>query len=305
VFSATGLPAGLSINAATGLVSGTIQPAAAASYSATVTVSDGTLNASAIVPWTISDPAAGPVNGLKAEYYAGEQFGTLKLTRTDPAITFFWPETTAPAPGLPGDYFSVRWTGTLKPPVSGNWQFFADADDGIRVWIDGQLVIDKWDPPPSVYYDLTGPAISLTGGQNHALRVEYQDFFSDGLVVLKWQGPGQPRQPVPTSALFLPTAGPDPVAAAVADLPRLLASVRLEPAPGGMLDLVFARKPALSGHIVLEGTDDFAHWHAIADSGWSGVPQPDGTELVRIPHACCLMSGHRTDQVFFRFRVGP
>ncbi|MFZ0544481.1 MAG: PA14 domain-containing protein, partial [Candidatus Promineifilaceae bacterium] len=84
-----------------------------------------------------------PVNGWLGEYYNNDSLsGSPALTRTDSTINFYW-GSGAPATGLNPDRFSVRWT---QSPVftAGNYRFTATADDGVRLWVNGHLLIDEW-----------------------------------------------------------------------------------------------------------------------------------------------------------------
>ena len=82
--------------------------------------------------------------GLHAEYFANSKLeGTPVLTRCDANIAFNWGEG-APAPEIPTDHYSVRWTGMLKSPGNGPQQLKLFADDGGRVFIDGQLVLNTF-----------------------------------------------------------------------------------------------------------------------------------------------------------------
>ena len=85
--------------------------------------------------------------GLKAEFFTNEDLsGAPAFTRTDAAIDFNWSQT-SPAPDFPRTHFSARWTGTIEVPASvGDVTLATVEDDGARVWIDGQLVIDAWGP---------------------------------------------------------------------------------------------------------------------------------------------------------------
>jgi len=80
--------------------------------------------------------------------WRGEYFGNVALSgsplliRNDKGIDFTWGGG-APAPGLPADRFSVRWTRQLHFPM-GSHRFFVEADDGVRLWVDGLLLIDQW-----------------------------------------------------------------------------------------------------------------------------------------------------------------
>ncbi|HEX2748382.1 MAG TPA: Ig-like domain-containing protein, partial [Verrucomicrobiales bacterium] len=143
-WSASGLPQGLSINAGTGLISGTIG-AAATGTTVTVNVSNGTQTTSSAFSWAINLPP--PANGLLAEYFDGITPGVNPplLTRNDAAINFDW-GIGSPAPSVPVDNFSARWTGELVPLYTEPYSFHVSADNGVRVWIDNVLVLDKWLP---------------------------------------------------------------------------------------------------------------------------------------------------------------
>lgn len=84
-----------------------------------------------------------PVSGWLGEYYNNDVLsGSPALVRADSAINFNWGHN-APAPGVDPDTFSVRWT---QSPVftAGNYRFTTTADDGVRLWVNGHLLIDEW-----------------------------------------------------------------------------------------------------------------------------------------------------------------
>lgn len=105
------------------------------------------------------------------EYFDNRKFeGSPVLTRGDSAIDFDW-GTGSPDPAVPADHFSVRWTRTIGL-TAGTYRFLTSTDDGVRVWVDGRLVIDKW-------YDMklpnthTGDIYLDTG--DHKITVEYYE----------------------------------------------------------------------------------------------------------------------------------
>lgn len=124
--------------------------------------------------------------GLRAEYYAGRNFEQKKHTRTDHSLDFDWRGRT-PAPGLEESEFSVRWTTKLTPPKSGTYLFVALVDDGTRVFIDGNSVIDAWGDHDSE--DFKGK-IYLEKGRSYDLEVEYFNGILEGEMHLRWQLPG-------------------------------------------------------------------------------------------------------------------
>jgi len=148
-------------------------------------------------------------NGLRAEYFAGPAFQRHVLTRTDPSVSFNWNWQT-PGPGVPREYFSVRWTGKLYAPETGLYRFSALVDDGVRVWVGGKKVIDEWRKQDDS--EFVG-AINLTGGTAYDLRVEYYNDWKGSIVYLYWETPqdrrrrppyaqSRPDRPIPTQFLY-------------------------------------------------------------------------------------------------------
>jgi len=138
--------------------------------------------ASSATPTPTTEPT--PVLGLgwSGEYYPNEVLaGEPVLVREDPAIDFYW-HFDAPIAGMPSDGFSVRWTGEWAFE-QGAYRFYAYSDDGVRLWIDDELVIDQWQDQTLtlVYTDR-----NLTAGP-HRLRVEYFDRLDNAQVRVWWE----------------------------------------------------------------------------------------------------------------------
>jgi beta-glucosidase len=82
--------------------------------------------------------------GLRGQYFANRDLsGEPALTRTDRNVEFVWGNG-SPAPGLPADGFSVRWTGKFVPPTSGRYVLTVTSDDGSRLSLDGKRVLEDW-----------------------------------------------------------------------------------------------------------------------------------------------------------------
>jgi hypothetical protein len=124
--------------------------------------------------------------------------GSPALTR-DEAVNFDWGEA-APAPGVAPDFFSARWTGALEAPVTGSYTFSTVSDDGVRLWIDGRLVIDNWTDHPSTE-DVSEP-ITLAAGRRYPVRLEFYENDGGAEVRLRWSYLGGPTTPIPASRLF-------------------------------------------------------------------------------------------------------
>ncbi|WP_258171269.1 fibronectin type III domain-containing protein [Paenibacillus sp. R14(2021)] len=117
---------------------------ASTAYSFTVKAKDAAGNVSAAsTALSVTTNAGGtPTNGVIGQYYAGD-FGTLALTQTDPAIDFDWGGG-RPTPDVPGEWFTARWTGKIQPQYTETYTFYTNTDDGVRLWVNGQLLISNW-----------------------------------------------------------------------------------------------------------------------------------------------------------------
>src|SRR5262249_9631783 len=105
----------------------------------------------------------------------------------DPTISFNW-GSGSPAAGIGADLFSARWTGQVQAVESGTYTLRTWSDDGVRLWVNGQLVINNWtDHAPT--YD-TG-TITLQAGQRYAITLEYYERSGGAVVQLEWMRPGQ------------------------------------------------------------------------------------------------------------------
>ena len=129
-----------------------------------------------------------PTTGWRGEYYNNTYLGgDPALVRADASISFDW-GSSAPGSGVNADNFSVRWTRDIQFAATGTYKFSARVDDGVRVWVDGNLIIDKWiQQPPTTH---TG-SVYLAAG-THAVRVEYFEAAGGALCQLSWDVSGAP-----------------------------------------------------------------------------------------------------------------
>jgi hypothetical protein len=155
------------------------------------------------VPTPVSTPTPVPapvttrLGPWQGEYFNnGQLSGTPAVVRTDAALDFDW-GWSAPAVGVNRDNFSARWTGTFSFE-GGRYRFTTNSDDGVRVIVDGQRVIDAWTPMRGTR---TGE-ITLSGG-NHTVQVEYFERLQAAMVRLGVQrlgdGAAAPTTPAPTT----------------------------------------------------------------------------------------------------------
>jgi glucose/arabinose dehydrogenase len=140
----------------------------------------------------------GTGTGLLGQYFDNQDFTNLKFTRTDRTLNFNWGRG-APASSMEADTFSVRWTGRVEPRYSETYTFESTTDDGVRVWVNGQPIIDRFVDQPATA--ATGQ-ITLQAGQKYDIRVDYYENGGDALARLAWSSPSQSKQIIPTSQLY-------------------------------------------------------------------------------------------------------
>jgi autotransporter-associated beta strand protein len=137
-------------------------------------------------------------NGLTAEYFTGTNLVNRVFVRTDTNVDFNW-NGASPGNGLAGRQFSVRWSGLVQPRYSEGYTFHLTTADGCRLWVNGQLLIDKWHDDLNT--DAAG-SIALTGGQQYPLIIEYYDNTNPADAIFEWDSASQSRQVVPQGVLF-------------------------------------------------------------------------------------------------------
>ncbi len=124
----------------------------------------------------------GPWQG---EYFTGRDLQQQPvLVRTDQVIDFDW-GWASPDDSIPVNQFAVRWTGTFDFE-GGRYRFTTFTDDGVRVYVDGRLVINSWRPMRGTRY----ATVNLTSGQ-HTIVVEYFEATQAARARLTWQRLGR------------------------------------------------------------------------------------------------------------------
>lgn len=141
--------------------------------------------------WLLSLSTTQAQPGLKGEYYTGTNFERKVLTRVDRQLNFDWMER-GPAPGMPESYYSIRWTGKLLAPATGQYRFYAKVDDGIRIWVGNKKIMDSWQLNDSKNFVTS---IGLEAGHYYDLRVDYFNDMLEGEIKLYWQRPDS-KQPL-------------------------------------------------------------------------------------------------------------
>ena len=118
--------------------------------------------------------------------YNGVNFQTLRLTRVDPTIDFDW-ASVSPAPNVNADNFTVRWTGQVSAPVTGNYVFSTVSSGGVRVWVNGQQILNNW--ANNALTTNNSASIALVSGVRYAIVVEYRERANAASMRLRWSVP--------------------------------------------------------------------------------------------------------------------
>lgn len=170
--------------------------------------------------------------GLLGEYFDNLGFDQRFIARVDPLVSFNWGQG-APAAGMGADTFSVRWTGQIEARFSELYTFRTWSDDGIRLWINDQLVINEWnDHAPSFH---TG-TIQLDAGVLYDIRMEHYENGGFAVAELQWSSPSQSLEIVPQSQLYAaedPGPGPGDELTTQTILSGLVRPTALEWSPDG------------------------------------------------------------------------
>lgn len=158
-------------------------------------------------PVPIPTATALVITDWRAEFFTNRDLaGDPVLVRNDLAIDFFWGQG-SPAPGLPTDRFSVRWSRG-QYFSEGPYRFTIAADDGVRFWIDGQIFVDEWHDGPVTPYTVD---LYVPEGE-HALLLEYYENLGDAAVHLSWTQIEPPTATPIVTATATPTRTPSPTA---------------------------------------------------------------------------------------------
>jgi hypothetical protein len=132
-------------------------------------------------------PAPATGDGLRATYYDNMNFTGATVSRVDPVVDFNW-GSGSPAAGIGANTFSARWTGRVRAVEGGTYTFRAYSDDGVRLWVNGQQVINNWTNHAPTYNTGT---ITLAAGQTYDIRLEYYENTGGAVMRLQWRRPGQ------------------------------------------------------------------------------------------------------------------
>jgi len=230
--------------------------------------------------------------GLTGQYFHNADFTGLAAERTE-AVVHSW-GTAAPAPGVHADSFSVRWFGQIEAEYTENYTFRTVNDDGVRLWVDGQLLIDDWAPQAT---RIETGTIALEAGKRYDIRLEYFDNAGSAQIRLQWSSASQALEDIPAAQLYASPEGLrgeysdsfggagsriDPTIAFDWDLTRPIAGVAVD-----------SFRARWTGFI----RPDFSEEYAFSTTSDEGVRLWIGDELVIdhwSPHATATNTGAKT-----------
>jgi len=179
------------------------QVANAGGYTVVVTDSLGQSVTSAQGSLTVGNVGNG--TGLLGDYYSSQAKTFVNpptLERLDPAVNFDW-GIDSPDATISVDNFTVRWTGLVQPLYSQTYTFSTTTDDGARLWVNGQLLVDKWlDQGPTEW----SGTIALTAYEKYPIMLEYYESGVGAVARLNWSSTGQVKQIIPQTQLYPATA---------------------------------------------------------------------------------------------------
>jgi hypothetical protein len=210
-------------------------------------VQSGAINSAIAAATFISSGDVGVGTGLTGEYFTDQPSTFVNpptLVRTDAAINFDWS-----SGGLDSlidiDQFTVRWTGAVQPQFNETYTFYTTTSDGVRLWVNGQLLVDEWlDQPATEWWG----SIPLKARQWYSLTMEYYNYFGEPSAQLAWSSPSTVKAIIPQSQLY-PTFSPSFVSSTNAFV-------------GGQLQLQLFGLPGKD--YVLQATTNFANWTSLS-----------------------------------------
>lgn len=166
---------------------------------------------------TLTVTAINPTRGLLGEYFNQYDTTVTKIptswtvtgSRVDPTVGFEWGNAAPGVSGIGADHFSVRWTGKVWPPASGDYTFYVRGDDGVRLWIDGTLQVNTgWKNQGPTEY--ASSVLTLTQGTPVSVQFEYYENGGGATAQLEWSSAAITKAIIPETYLTPPTSNLPP-----------------------------------------------------------------------------------------------
>ncbi|MBC8097382.1 MAG: chitobiase/beta-hexosaminidase C-terminal domain-containing protein, partial [Akkermansiaceae bacterium] len=176
-----------------------------------IAMASGAVNSAVTSVSFVNTAAAGNGIGLLGAYHtnrtsASPFTGSPVLVQTNATVNFDW-GTNGPAPTVGRTNFTVRWTGSVQPQFNETYFFHTAADDGVRLYVNGQLLIDDW--VDKTVATTKSNSIVLAAQQFYSLQLDYYQKTSNASVSLSWSSPSTPKSVIPQTQLY-PFTNPPP-----------------------------------------------------------------------------------------------
>lgn len=166
-----------------------------------------------------ADEGASDQHGLRGDYYLFSQsdltIEEYKGTYIDTNINFSDMEGIIKSRTGSANYVAVRWTGYIVAPEDGDYIFHCNSDNGARLYIDNELLIDKW-VSDEYNKDWTTEAVTLKAGEAHAIQLDWFEYYGGSKIILSWEKDGV-TEVIPESAFYLAKGFEMPAVSAVDD----------------------------------------------------------------------------------------
>lgn len=161
---------------------------------------DGTYDAAADIErmFAVAPIGSGDGTGLLGTYFHNADKTNIAFYRTDAELDFYW-GSGSPDPAIEYNSYSIVWEGEIEAPVSGQMTFLATTDDGVRLYVNNQLVIDQWQEQARTTHSGT---VNMTAWQRVPIRVEYYEEGVYAAAKLEWTASNLDREVVPSEFLY-------------------------------------------------------------------------------------------------------
>lgn len=150
----------------------------------------------------INVTSLGSGKGLLGKYYANtfpaNPFVGTPLVRTDAVINFNW-NTNSPDPSIPTNNYTVKWVGLVQPLFSEPYTFSTTTDDGARLWVNGQEIVNAWQAQSPTTWS---GVINLQAQQLYAIEMDYFQAGGGAVAQLSWSSPSTISNIIPQTQLY-------------------------------------------------------------------------------------------------------
>ncbi len=236
-----------------------------------VAVLPGSPNSAIATATFININSVGNGTGLQGQYWANSLYtspfiGTPTVTRIDPTINFNW-NTNSPDPSIPTNNYTVKWTGLVQPLFNETYTFSTTTDDGTRLWVNGQELVDAWAPQSPTTWS---GVITLQAQQKYAIEMDYFQQGGGAIAQLAWSSPSTAPSIVPETQLY-PSQSLPPVFQLIGN-----------PISGGTIQFQITSVAGKS--YVLQASPDLINWTPIStNTAPSNITILTDTNIVNFP----------------------